>query len=291
MTLAEHVAAGAARLGVSGLPAPEVGADAAVLARHVLGWDREAYLCRLREPAPAAFADRYAAVLNRRARREPVATIVGQREFRGLVLEVNPAVLTPRPETELLVDETLRLAAGWNGSVRLIVDAGTGSGCLAIALATELPAARIVATDISAAALVIARRNAVRHRVRDRITWVRTSWLDGVAGAPDVIVANPPYVRDGDLAGLPHEVRGFEPRLALAGGPDGLDSIRTLLRAAAERLSAGGHLVMEAGAGQMAAVRAAAGRHPRLAITDIRRDLQGIERAIVLQRMPAVGGP
>ncbi len=291
MTLAEHVAAGAARLGVSGLPAPEVGADAAVLARHVLGWNREAYLCRLREPAPAAFANRYAAVLDRRARREPVATIVGQREFRGLVLEVNPTVLTPRPETELLVDETLRLAAGRNGDVRRIVDAGTGSGCLAIALANELPAARIIATDISAAALAVAQRNAVRHGVGERIAWVRTSWLDGVAGAPDVIVANPPYVRDGDLAGLPPEVRGFEPRLALAGGPDGLDSIRTLLRAAAERLSAGGHLVMEAGAGQMAAVRAAAGRHPRLAVTRIRRDLQGIERAVVLQRMPAMGGP
>ncbi len=291
MTLAEHVAAGATRLGASGLPPPEIGADAAVLARHVLGWDREAYLCRLREPAPAAFADRYAAVLDRRARREPVSTIIGQREFRGLVFEVDPAVLTPRPETELLVDETLRLAAGWNGGVRRIVDAGTGSGCIAVALAIELPAARLVATDLSTAALAVARRNAVRHRVRDRIAWVRTSWLDGVAGAPDVIVANPPYVRDGDLAGLPPEVRGFEPRLALAGGPDGLDAIRMLLCAAAERLPAGGHLVMEVGGGQMGTVRAAAGRHPRLAVTRIRRDLQHIERAIVLQRVPATDGP
>ena len=289
MTLAEHVAAGAGRLGASGVPAAEVGADAALLARHVLGWDRAAYLCRLREPAPAAFAGRYAAVLDRRARREPVSTIIGQREFRGLRFEVNPAVLTPRPETELLVDETLRLAARGNGGVRRIVDAGAGSGCIAVALATALPAARIIATDLSAAALAVARRNAVRHRVADRIACVCTSWLDGVAGEPDVIVANPPYVRDGDLAGLPPEVRGFEPRLALAGGPDGLDAIRTLLRAAAERLSAGGHLVMEVGAGQMAAVRAAAGRRRRLAVTRIRRDLQGIERAIVLQRLPASG--
>ena len=291
MTLAEHVAAGAGRLGASGVPAAEVGADAALLARHVLGWDRAAYLCRLREPAPAAFAGRYAAVLDRRARREPVSTITGQREFRGLRFEVNPAVLTPRPETELLVDETLRLAARGNGGVRRIVDAGAGSGCIAVALATELPAARIIATDLSAAALAVARRNAVRHRVADRIACVCTSWLDGVAGAPDVIVANPPYVRDGDLAGLPPEVRGFEPRLALAGGPDGLDAVRTLLRAAAERLSAGGRLVMEVGAGQMAAVRAAAGRRRRLAVTRIRRDLQGIERAIVLRRLPATCEP
>ena len=291
MTLAEHVAAGAGRLGASGVPAAEVGADAALLARHVLGWDRAAYLCRLREPAPAAFARRYAAVLDRRARREPVSTIIGQREFRGLRFEVNPAVLTPRPETELLVDETLRLAARGNGGVRRIVDAGAGSGCIAVALATELPAARIIATDLSAAALAVARRNAVRHRVADRIACVCTSWLDGVAGAPDVIVANPPYVRDGDLAGLPPEVRGFEPRLALAGGPDGLDAVRTLLRAAAERLSAGGRLVMEVGAGQMAAVRAAAIRRRQLAVIRIRRDLQGIERAIVLQRLPATCEP
>ena len=276
MTLAEHVAAGAARLGASGLPPAEVGADAAVLARHVLGWDPAAYLCRSREPAPAAFGNRYAAALDRRARREPVSTIIGQREFRGLGFEVGPAVLTPRPETELLVDETLRLARNGDGGVRTIVDAGTGSGCVGVALATELPAARIIATDISAAALAIARRNAIRHGVRDRIAWVRTSWLDGVSGAPDVIVANPPYVRDGDLAGLPPEVRGFEPRTALAGGPDGLDAIRALLRTAAERLPAGGHLVMEVGAGQMAAVRAAARRHRRLSVAGVRRDLRAV---------------
>ena len=200
-------------------------------------------------------------------------------------------MLTPRPETELLVEETLRLARGRHGGARRIVDAGTGCGCIAVALATALPAARIIATDMSAAALAIARRNAARHRVADRIAWVRASWLDGVSAAPDIIVANPPYVRDGDLAGLPPEVRGFEPRLALAGGPDGLDAIRTLLRTAAERLPPGGHLVMEAGAGQMAAVRAAAGRRPRLAVTHTRRDLQGIERAIVLRRLPATCGP
>ena len=286
MTLAEHVVAGAARLGACGLPAAEVGADAALLARHVLGWDHAAYLCRLREPAPAAFGERYAAALARRSRREPVASILGRREFWGLRFEVDRAVLTPRPETELLVAETLRLARGRTGGLPTIVDAGTGSGCVAVALATELPAARIIATDISAAALAVAQRNAVRHGVGERIAWVRTSWLDGVACRPDVVVANPPYVRDDDLARLPPEVRGFEPRLALAGGPDGLDAVRTLLRAAAGRLPAGAHLVMEVGAGQMAAVRAAAALHRRLAVAGIRRDLQAIERAIVLQRLP-----
>lgn len=287
MTLAEHVAAAAARLSASGLPPEAVGTEAAVLARHVLGWDREAYICRLRRPAPAAFGGRYAAVLDRRSRREPVSSIVGEREFWGLRFEVAPAVLTPRPETELLVEETLRLAAGWTGGGRHIVDAGTGSGCVAVALASALPAVRITATDISAAALAVARRNALRHRVRDRIGWVRTTWLAGISAALDVIVANPPYIRDGDMAGLPPEVREFEPRNALAGGPDGLDAARKLLRAAAERLAPGGHLVMELGAGQASAVRALAGRYGRLAVVRCRRDLQDIERAIVLQRLPA----
>ena len=291
MTLAEHVAAAAVRLGASGVPPDVVGTDAAVLARHVLGWNREAYLCRLCQPAPAAFGGRYAAVLDRRAAREPVSSIVGEREFWGLRFEVAAAVLTPRPETELLVEETLRLAAGWTGGAPHIVDAGTGSGCVAVALATALPGARITATDISAAALTVARRNAHRYRVRERIVWVRTTWLAGVPGAPDVIVANPPYVRDDDLARLPPEVREFEPRLALAGGPDGLDAVRTLLRTAAGRLVPGGHLVMEVGAGQAAAACAAAGRYRRLAVIRVRRDLQDIERAIVLQRLPAACKP
>ena len=291
MTLAEHVAAAAVRLGASGVPPDVVGADAALLARHVLGWNREAYLCRLCDPAPAAFGGCYAAVLDRRAAREPVSSIVGEREFWGLRFEVAAAVLTPRPETELLVEETLRLAAGWTGGAPHIVDAGTGSGCVAVALATALPGARITATDISTAALTVARRNAHRHRVRERIVWVRTTWLAGVSGAPDVIVANPPYVRDDDLARLPPEVREFEPRLALAGGPDGLDAVRTLLRTAAGRLVPGGHLVMEVGAGQAAAACAAAGRYRRLAVVRVRRDLQDIERAIVLQRLPAACKP
>ena len=290
MTLAEHVAEAAQRLGASGVPAEAVGTEAAALARHVLGWNREAYLCRLRDPAPAAFNGRYAAVLDRRARREPVSSIVGEREFWGLRFEVSPAVLTPRPETELLVEETLRLAADRAGGTHHVVDAGTGSGCVAVALAGALPAARTTATDISADALAVARRNAQRHGVRQRIAWVRTTWLAGVAGAPDVIVANPPYIRDDDLDLLAPEVRDFEPRIALAGGPDGLDAVRTLLRTAAERLAPGGHLVLEVGAGQAAAC-AAAGRRRRLAVVRIRRDLQEIERVLVLRRAQTPSEP
>ena len=284
MTVVERVGAATSRLVAAGL-APDVAAlDAEVLARHVLGWDRAAYVCNRRDAAPRGFGTAYEAALDRRAGREPVASILGRREFWGLELEVGPGVLTPRPETELLVEETLRLAAETPCAARLLADVGTGSGCVAIALATELPAARIIATDVSAAALAVARRNAAGHGVDRRIAWVRTSCLDGVCAAPDVIVANPPYVPDGDIAGLPPEVRDFEPRLALAGGPDGLEVVRRLLDAAAGRLAPGGHLVLELGSGQAPAARDAVAGRPQLALVRVRRDLQGIARTLVARR-------
>ncbi len=283
MTVVERVGAATSRLVAAGLPPDVAALDAEVLARHVLGWDRAAYLCNRRDAAPRGFGAAYDAALDRRSGREPVSAIVGRREFWGLELEVGPGVLTPRPETELLVEETLRLARG----PRLLADVGTGSGCVAIALAAELPGARIIATDISAAALAAARRNAAAHGVDARIAWVRTSCLDGVSAAPDVIVANPPYVADDDIAGLPPEVRDFEPRLALAGGPDGLDVIRRLLDAAARQLAPGGHLVLELGRGQAPAARAAVAARPQLALVRFRRDLQGIARTLVARRRGA----
>ncbi len=286
MTVVERVGAATSRLVAAGLPSDVAALDAEVLARHVLGWDRAAYLCNRRDAAPRGFGAAYDAALDRRAGREPVAAIVGRREFWGLELEVGPGVLTPRPETELLVEEALRLARGPRRA-RLLADVGTGSGCVAIALATELPGARIIATDVSAAALAVARRNAAAHGVDARIAWVRTSCLDGVSAAPDVIVANPPYVADDDIAGLPPEVRDFEPRLALAGGPDGLDVVRRLLDAADHRLAPGGHLVLELGSHQAPAARAAVAARPQLALVRFRRDLQGIARALVARRRGA----
>ncbi len=286
MTVVERVGAAASRLVAAGLPPDVAALDAEVLARHVLGWDRAAYVCNRRDAAPRGFGAAYDAALDRRAGREPVAAIVGRREFWGLELEVGPGVLTPRPETELLVEEALRLARGPRAA-RLLADVGTGSGCVAIALATELPEARVIATDVSAAALAVARRNAAAHGVDARIAWVRTSCLDGVSAAPDVIVANPPYVPDDDIAGLPPEVRGFEPRLALAGGRDGLDVARRLLDAAAGQLVPGGHLALEVGSGQAPAVRDAVAARPGLALVRVRRDLQGIARTLVVRRHAA----
>ena len=286
MTVLEHVGAATNRLVAVGL-APRVAAfDAEVLARHVLGWTHTTYLSSRREAPPEAFAHRYGAVLARRARREPVALITGHREFWGLSFEVTPDVLTPRPETELLMEEVLALAGDPATTRSHLIDVGTGSGCLAVALACHFPRARLTATDISGAALAVARRNAVRHGVEGRIKWVRTAFLDGVGATPDLIVANPPYIPASDLDDLPPEVRDHEPREALVGGADGLEAIAGLLVRAGDQLASGGHLVVEFGAGQAAAVRRLTAVYPKLELVRIRNDLQGIPRAGVIRRLP-----
>jgi release factor glutamine methyltransferase len=202
---------------------------------------------------------------------------VGHREFWGLDFEVTPDVLVPRPETELIVEAALE-RLDRTRPVR-ILDVGTGSGCLAIALATEFPSALVIASDISAAALGVARRNAARLRVSDRAHVVLANLLDGLAGPFDLIVSNPPYVPAGVT--LPPEVAGHEPLTALLAGPDGLSALRALIEAGASRLVPGGLLIVEFGFGQADAVKAMAhasgwGR------VSTRLDLQGIERIAVL---------
>ena len=280
MTLAERVSEAALRLAEAGIDARDAAFDAEVLARHALGWDRATYLARWREPAPADFEQPFEPLVARRCRREPVARITGRREFWGLDFEVTPAVLVPRPESELLVETALaRLgdrAPRWE-----VADVGTGSGCLAIALARELPRARVAATDVCPDALAVARRNAARHRAADRVTFHHTDLLDGLPGPFDLIVSNPPYVPDGVVDTLAPEVSRHEPAAALRGGPDGLDTVRRLI-AAANRLRPGGWLVMEVGAGQSGDA-AAIGRRAGLQVVDVRPDLQGIPRAVVMQ--------
>lgn len=288
MTLAEHVARGRLRLAGAGIRAEDAAFDAEVLARHLLGWDRASYLARTRDPVPAWFPRQYGQWLERRAGREPVSQILGRREFWGLDFEVTRDVLTPRPETELIVEEALACvsAARADGkAVHSVVDVGTGSGCLAVSLARELPGARIVATDTSGAALAVARRNAVRHGVGARVAFVRSSLADALAGPVDLLVSNPPYAADADLAVLPPEVREFEPEIAVAGGPDGLEPIRRLLDQAPRVLAPAGWLVFEFGACQEEGVRAAIVRHPTLELVRIRRDLQGLPRTAVVRMM------
>lgn len=274
-TLHERIAEARRRLAQAGLDPRDASIDAEVLARHVLGWDRAALLARGREPAPPAFAERFASAIVRREAREPVALITGHREFWGLEFEVTPDVLIPRPESELIVEAALEEGAA---ACRRIVDVGTGSGCLAVALAT-VSAARVTATDMSAAALGVARRNAQRHGVKDRISFVRADLLEGLAGSVDLIVSNPPYVPVHD--DLPPDVARYEPPSALYAGADGLEALRRLIATAAPRLAGRGRLIVEFGFGQAASIRRLAeGAGWRQ--VDLRSDLQGIPRVAVM---------
>ena len=281
MMLVERVAEAARKLAAAGIDARDARFDAEVLARCALGWDRATYLARRREPAPPGFEVRFEPLVARRRRREPVARITGRREFWGLDLEVAPAVLVPRPESELLV-ETALARLGNRNAAWAVADVGTGSGCLSVALARELPRARVLATDISADALTVARRNAERHGVAERVAFRRADLLDGSTGPFDLIVSNPPYVPDAVIGTLAPEVRLHEPPGALRGGPDGLDTVRRLAAAAAGRLRPGGWLIVEVGAGQSGDAAGIA-RRAGMRVADVRDDLQGIPRAVVMQ--------
>lgn len=258
--------------------------DADVLARHVLGWDRATLLLRRDEPMAHDAADAYAHLIARRVRREPVAYLTGTREFYGRPFRVSPAVLIPRPESELVVEYVLRHTSP-DGPIH-VADAGTGSGILAVTIACERPLAQIVATDISADALAVARENARAHGVASRVTFATGDLLQPAPGPFDVIVSNPPYVALRDAPGLSRDVRDFEPAVALFGGDDGLALVARLVREAAARLVPAGLFVMEFGAGQgydVAHLVSDAGFGP----LEILEDLQGIER-VVAGRLRAV---
>ena len=288
MTVLEHVGAAASRLVAVGLPMRLAVIDAEVLARHVLGWSRATYLSDRRDLPPEAFGRRYGELLARRERREPVSLITGQVEFWGLNFEVTPDVLTPRPETELLMEEGISLVGRCATPRSHVVDVGTGSGCLAVSLAYELSDVRVTATDISEAALNVARRNAARHGVAHRIAWINTAFLDGIRMTADLLLANLPYVAEGDLKGLPPEVRDFEPREALVAGSDGLELIAGLLSRSGDQLVPGGHLIIEFGTGQAPALQSLVALHRRLELVRVRQDVQGIPRAAVIRCVPDV---
>lgn len=264
----------------AGLRPLDAAIDAAVLARHALGWDRATLLARGREAPPPAFITSFEAFVARRAAREPVAMIMGVREFWGLDFEVTPDVLVPRPETELIVEEALTTSAK---PPRRIVDVGTGTGCLAIALSREFRDARVIATDISLAALTVARRNAERHGVESRVAFVRTSFLSGIGDAVDLIVSNPPYVPDTAAPALPPEVVRHEPHTALFGGRDGLSPIREILGTGAAHLAPHGRLILEFGYGQETDVTEL-GVNAGWRVIEVRKDLQDIPRVVVFGR-------
>jgi release factor glutamine methyltransferase len=222
------------------------------------------------------------ALAARRIKREPVSRILGRKEFWSLALDVTPDVLVPRPDTETVVEAALEFVV--RGGLRLeklrILDIGTGSGALLLALLEELPNAQGVATDISLAALGVARGNAERLGLASRCSFVACNVADGVQGRFDLIVANPPYIARGAIATLDPEVRDYDPRLALDGGTDGLAAYRAIAAACPELLAPGGRIAVELGVGQGDAIGTlfeAAG----LTVRSIRDDLGGVPRALV----------
>jgi len=284
----------------AGIEPAEAAVDADVLARHALGgWERGQLLVRQHDPGPAGFAGVFEPLVRRRERREPAAYIIGHREFWNLDIEVRPGVLIPRPETEFLVEEALaRLSpdAGDRGGRPVpadamprarprIADVGTGSGCIAVALARWLPSGEVVAIDASDDALAVARGNAERHEVSGRVRLLKGDLLAGVAGPFDAVVSNPPYVPAGDIGSLQPEVRDYEPLQALAGGDDGLDVIRRLVPEAAAVLRSGGWLLFEFGFGQADRVRAIITAEPTMELVDVRPDLAGIPRVAIARRL------
>ena len=278
----QTLAAARARLVAAGINADEAAVDVDLYARTILGWDKATLLARQRDDTPPNLEPQFSDWLGRRERREPTAYIIGMREFWGREFLVTPAVLVPRPETELIVEAALPLARGITRP--RIADIGTGSGIIAITLACELPDAQVTATDVSGDALDVARGNASRMHVADRIEFVHTSYLSGVDGPFDLIVANPPYVKDGDKPALARDVR-HEPDVALFGGPDGLRDISGVLEAASATLAPRGWFVMEFGFGQEDDVRRLVDARAALRVERIRDDLQGIARTAIIQKV------
>ena len=260
--------------------------DAAALLRHTLGISQAAMLA---DPGRELTQDQqaaYDAMILRRAANEPIQYITGEQEFYGLALRVTPAVLIPRPETEILVEAVLEEVkrAGVQSTLR-ILDVGTGSGAIAIALAHNLPSARITAVDLSGAALKVAASNAARHGLADRIRFIESNLLEGLANGEDyfdVIVCNPPYVPAAERASLHPQVREYEPETALFAGADGLDIYRRLIPQAQAALLPNGLLAMEIGHGQKEAVASLLSGWNDVCFVD---DLQQIPR-IVLARRP-----
>lgn len=257
---------------------------AELLLRHALGWERSRLLLHWNEPMPREGRVEFQQLIERKAAGEPAQYMIGEQEFYGRPFTVNPAVLIPRPETELLVEEIIRLGSRMGESLHA-VDIGTGSGAIAVTLAAACPGWRVTATDLSPQALAVARDNARRNGVDGRIRFAEGDLLSPFLASGetiDILVSNPPYIPTADIEELQPEVRDHEPRSALDGGPDGLDLYRRLVAGAASLPGGVPQLVgLEVGIGQAGAVRdmlEAAGCWDSFRIVP---DLAGIERHVL----------
>ena len=264
----------------AGLATPDL--DARVLVGHALGLHPAALLAQPDRTIRSQEADRIRTLAARRIAREPVARIVGQKEFWSLPLSITPAVLVPRPETETLVEAALEVMEGRQGERVRIADLGTGSGALLAAVLHEFPGGVGVGTDVSPAALEVARENCARLGLAERTAFVACDFGTALGARFDLVVSNPPYIAEHEWAGLDPEVRQYDPKLALDGGVDGLTAYRRIAADAARLLARGAHIVVEVGAGMADAVMAlfaAVG----LVIRATRPDLSGVPRALIVR--------
>lgn len=286
MTIGDAIAWGAELLDESDAPVPNSRADATLLLRFVLDIPHAELLAYRERPLTRAQTERFNALIQERRKGRPIQYITGVQEFFGLEFRVTPDVLIPRPETEHVVEAAIERLK--DHAAPRIADIGTGSGCIAVALAHALPQAEIVTLDISEAALSIAKENARRNGVESRIRFMQSDLLAAVAGASaadffDAIVSNPPYVAESERKTLSPEVRDFEPSVALFAGPSGLEFYERLIVQAAPLLNPSGWLIVEIGHGQLDAIAAILKDWKGV---EFIADLQGIPRVVAARRKP-----
>lgn len=291
-TLRRALLAGVQRLQRAGIDSARL--DAEVLLGDVLAMTREQLVSMPDVPLTGAQIEHYEETLRRRFEREPVAYITGRQEFWSQGFHVTPDVLIPRPETERLVEIALRIASGINHAAPMrILDIGTGCGAVVISLAKELASAELWATDVSKAAVAIARGNAVRNGVSEKIKFRCGDLfapIDGEAGQFTLIVANPPYIRTGEIAGLAPEVSRWEPRVALNGGTDGADFYRRIAARASCYLALHGGVALEIGSDMGAAVARIFDDTGRYANARVFKDYAGRDRVFVAQKLQQSAG-
>ncbi len=264
----------------AGLDTPVL--DARLIVQHALGIDWHTLYTKDDQPLSEPERARLESELTRRAGHEPVSRIVGRRHFWTLDLAVSPDTLDPRADTETLVEAVVHAIPDRNTPLR-ILDLGTGTGAILLALLAEYPAATGLGIDLSDATLEIARANADSHGLAERASFAQGNWTEGLSGPFDLIVSNPPYIETADLPALPPEVREHDPILALDGGADGLDAYRAILPAIADLLDRDGSAVLEIGFGQADDVCRVA-RDCGLTEVARRADLGGVERALTFKR-------
>jgi release factor glutamine methyltransferase len=286
VTFIEAINRAASQLAAAGVTTARL--DAEVLLRYAITRDRAWLLAHMQEELADDHRDSFERAVARRVRREPLQYITGRQEFWGLEFMVTPDVLIPRPETELIIESAVRSVRDRNRPQR-IIDLCTGSGCIAVCLAKELPQARILATDTSSQAISVARGNARQNGVADRIRFLEGDLFSpleelDIHGQVDIIVSNPPYVPSGDFSALQPEVRDYEPKMALLAGPDGTQVQRRIINEASRFLMNHGLLIVEMGLGQADPLAQLIRQRKDYGSLEILKDLAGIDRVIVAKK-------